>query len=112
MAEGVVGLERFQLIERAVEGAFEAGFVLGQPVGSGVEQVEARLEDANAAQVPGCRDEFFKQSVLDGACRPDLRLIGSEEIVEFLNVVWLDGQLFREFARDDVWSMGRRVAEA
>jgi hypothetical protein len=90
-----VGLQGFELLQAAMEGALDAGFVAGDAVEFGLEVVRGKqvavfdavtqlgFHAASAAKVPGGGDQFIEQGLLDGALRFDLGQEIGQELLEF-----------------------------
>jgi hypothetical protein len=96
-------LQRLELFEAAVKGALDARFVASQAVELGEENVvveeiaagrsagvELRFHDADAAQVPGCGDEFVEEGLLEDALGSDVGLVAGEQFVELLAIFGSD----------------------
>jgi hypothetical protein len=92
-ANGIIGLQGFQLIERAVKGALEAGVMAREAVKLWVQHFDNGLELADAAEIPGGGDEFVKERLLGRAARIDLGLVFGQKLIEFLLVHRLNGEL-------------------
>jgi hypothetical protein len=91
--EAGIGLESFELSQRAVKGALEAGVMARETIGLGVEQVDSGLEEADTAQIPAGYDEFVKEGLLKSALRVDFALIAGLQFLEGFTLFRLDDQL-------------------
>ena len=90
LKEGI-GLQGFELLEASMEGALDADVVAGEAVEFMLVRAGAQFgfHAADAAEVPGGRDQLIEQGLLDWALRFDLR----QEIgKEFLELVLLAGR--------------------
>ena len=105
--ESGVGLQRFKFAERAMEVALDARVMAGEAIELGgeagvIENVEVgfsrrgefRFHAADAAEVPGGRDELVEQDLLERALRPDVGLKGGEEFVKFFAILGGDDDVF------------------
>ena len=98
-SESGVGVQSFEFAQGSVEASFEAGVIAGEAIELGGEDVvgeevagrgrgghEFGFHAANAAQIPGGGEEFFKDDFLERALRASL---GVELRAEFFEVVTL-----------------------
>jgi hypothetical protein len=91
--EAGFSLEHAQFFEGAVKGALEAGVMAREAIGKGIEQVDAGLEDVDAAEIPGGGDEFVEEGLLERAARLDFGLVVSLQLLEGCLFFGLDDEL-------------------
>ena len=101
-AQGAIGLEDAQFVERSLPGALGAGLITGEAVedggGGGVGEIlDAAaggfgLDAAEAVEAPGGMEEFVEGDGFDGALGIELAGERVEEVGEFLVFVVADGE--------------------
>ena len=92
-AQGGLGLQGFEFLERAVEGALKTGVMAGEAIVLGIEHVGLGLQNTDAAKVPGGGDQFIEESLLDWAAGIDLALIVGEDLFEIFALLGFNQEL-------------------